>query len=31
MLEEILNYLSSAFVFVPLIILGLFILIKTRI
>lgn len=29
MLEEILNYLSSAFVFVPLIILGLFILIKT--
>jgi hypothetical protein len=29
MLEELLNYLSSAFVFIPLIILTLFILIKT--
>jgi len=29
MLEELLNYLSSAFVFIPLIILALFILIKT--
>ncbi len=29
MLEEILNYLSSAFVFVPLILLALFVLIKT--